>query len=380
MTADRTILVTGGTGTLGREVVRRLVGGPDAPRVVVLARGAASADLLSYTDPVLAEWADRDPRADVRVARGDLLAGPSLGLSPHVHAALASEVTDVLHCAAATTFTLPLVEARAANVAGTEAVLRFAGECRSLRQVGCFSTVYVAGRRTGRIGEDDLDDGRAGFVNSYEQSKHEMERVLRAAMGSLPIAVYRSSTIVGDSRTGAVRGFNAFHHAVRLLYQGLAPMVPGDDAHCVDLVPVDYVASAAVWLFVRRFVPGRTYHLCSGADRSASLGALVDATVDAFYRFRPAWRKRSIEKPAIVDLGTYELFVRSVEETGNDVLKQATRAIQAFAYQLAYPKVFDTRGTSAALEGSGVTAPPVLDYYPRVIRHCIETNWGAAAA
>jgi hypothetical protein len=105
----------------------------------------------------------------------------------------------------------------------------------------------------------------------------------------------------------------------------------------------------------------------------------VDSTVEAFRRYRPAWRKRSIEKPAIVDLPTYELFVRSVEEAGNPVLRQATRAIQAFAYQLAYPKSFDGARTEAALAPSGLTPPHVLDYYPKVIRYCVETNWGAAA-
>jgi hypothetical protein len=104
---------------------------------------------------------------------------------------------------------------------------------------------------------------------------------------------------------------------------------------------------------------------------------LLDATMAAFERHRPAWRKRSIARPALVELATYELFVRSVEEAGNQVLLQATRAVQAFAYQLAYPKVFDARNAEAALVPRGIQAPPVLDYYERIIRWCIETNWGA---
>jgi hypothetical protein len=101
--------------------------------------------------------------------------------------------------------------------------------------------------------------------------------------------------------------------------------------------------------------------------------------MSAFERYRPAWRKRSIVRPALVDLSTYELFVQSVEEAGNTVLLQATRAVQAFAYQLAYPKEFDAERTESALRPVGIEVPPVLSYYDNVVRRCIETNWGAAA-
>jgi nucleoside-diphosphate-sugar epimerase len=359
------MLVTGGTGALGRELVRRLAGG-FASRVVVLSRAESTNG-------------DVGSRGGVRMVRGDLLAGPSLGLSTRARDELSRDVTEILHCAAATRFTLPLEEARAANVGGTLALLEFAARCPSLRRVGCFSTVYVAGRRTGRFAEDDLDDSGAGFVNTYEQSKCEMEREVRRRMPDLPLAVYRLSTLIGDSSTGAVPGFNAFHHALRLLYQGLAPMMPGDPRHRVDVVAVDYVADAACWLFRNRFEAGRTYHLCSGAGRTPPLDELIDAVMEAFHRFRPEWRRRGIEKPAIVSLATYELFVRSVQEAGNEVLVRATRAVQSFAYQLAYPKTFDDARTLAALEGSGLEPPPVLGYLPDVVRTCIDSDWGGRA-
>ena len=242
----------------------------------------------------------------------------------------------------------------------------------------CFSTVYVAGRATGCFGEHDVGSS-AGFVNTYEQSKEEMELLVRERMAQLPIALVRLSTIIGDSRTGEVTGFNAVHHALRLLYQGLAPMVPGQESALVDLIPVDYAAAASHYLFTHVAEPGATYHVCSGAHASATLGALLDATMSAFERYRPAWRKRSIVRPALVDLSTYELFVRSVEEAGNTVLLQATRAVQAFAYQLAYPKVFDAERTESVLRPVGIEVPPVLSYFDNVVRWCIEKNWGAAA-
>jgi nucleoside-diphosphate-sugar epimerase len=360
----RTILVTGGSGTLGRALVARLAAA-DATAVVSLSRGAATSRA-------------GDVPPNVRHLTGDVRAGATLGLPVTECDALRASVTHIVHCAADTTFNRPLAESRATNVDGTRSVLAFARQCPALQRVACFSTVYVAGRTTGCFGEDDVG-GADGFVNNYEQSKAEMETLVREAMGDLPLAIYRLSTIIGDSRTGAVPGLNAIHHALRLLYQGLAPMVPGTETSLVDLIPVDFAARAAGQLFEQAFTPGATYHVCAGAAKSATLGALLDATMTAFERYRPAWRKRSIARPAIVDLNTYELFVRSVEEAGNQVLLQATRAVQAFAYQLAYPKIFDASRTQAALASSGMEVPAVLDYYDRVVRWCVETNWGADA-
>ena len=366
MTTEGTALVTGGTGTLGRELVRRLARDPQAPRIVVLSRHGREAE------PAFP--------SSVRILHGDLRAGAGLDLSVKAREELSAEVTEILHCAAETRFTRSLEEARAVNVVGTRSLMEFAGTCRRLRRFGCFSTVYVAGLRTGRFTEDDLEVGEAGFANSYERSKSEMEREVRAWMADLPVAVYRLSTLMGDSVTGAVGRPNAFHHALSLLYHGLAPMIPGDPQHRVDLVAVDYVAAAACWLFRHRFEAGRTYHLCSGSGKSGTLAELIDAAIDSFHRFRPDWRRRQAEKPAVVDLATYELFVRSVEETGNEVLLRATRAVQSFATQLAYPKIFDTARTEAALGGSGLRPPPVLDVLPKVVRSCIEADWRPTAS
>jgi hypothetical protein len=167
------------------------------------------------------------------------------------------------------------------------------------------------------------------------------------------------------------------HHALRLLYQGLAPMVPGQESALVDLIPVDFAAAASHHLFEHAFSAGATYHLCAGQANSVPLGALLDATTAAFERHRPAWRKRSIARPALVDLDTYELFVRTVEEARNEVLLQATRAVQAFAYQLAYPKIFDARHASAVLAPAGIEPPHVLYYYDAVVRWFFGHEWRA---
>src|SRR5688572_3676168 len=138
--ADRTILVTGGTGTVGRVLVRRFVA--QGASVVVLTRDPArAAGVLP---------------AAARVVTGDVVAEHPLGLAERDRGELQASVTDIVHCAAETTFNRPLEEARVANVGGTRAVLAFARECPRLGRVACFSTVYVAGQMTGCFGETDI--------------------------------------------------------------------------------------------------------------------------------------------------------------------------------------------------------------------------------
>jgi nucleoside-diphosphate-sugar epimerase len=365
----RNVFVTGATGTVGSELLRRLAVRDDTTLNLLVRR-------TGYDRRPQIDYGLRGARVQARlnVLDGDLCDGDMLGLSPDVFDRLTRTTTHVIHCGGSTSFALPLAESRLANVRGTARVLRFARQCERLESAAFFSTVYVSGMREGAFAENDFGDDGRGFVNPYEQSKAEMEELVRAAMVDLPIMLFRLSTVIGDSITGTVHGFNALHHAIRLLYQGLAPMVPGIAETPVDMVSSDYVADAALHLIDNRAGRG-VFHLAAG-ERSASIGDLLSTTIESLIRFRPTWRKRAIEQPLLVDLETYELFVRSVEETGNDVLRNATRSIRTFAYQLAHPKTFATRKTCEALAASGITPKPVLEFYPQIVKYCVDSNWG----
>jgi len=362
------VLLTGATGAVGSELLRRLCARKETTVNALVRRGSAR------QPDIAGILGDMESIARVVVLEGDLRQGPTLGLADIDLDALARETTHIVHCGGSTSFTLPLSEARALNVGGTQAILDFARRCDNLQCVALFSTVYVSGKRSGGFSEDDFGDAGMGFVNSYEHSKAEMEELVLDAMHDLPVLLLRLSTVAGDSNTGMVRGFNAIHHAIRLVYNGLAPMIPGDPDECVDIVSSDFVADAALHLIDH----GDTgvFHLASGAESSSSLADLIAGTVDSLVRFRPAWRKRAIEKPLIVDLDTYDLFVRSVEEAGNEVMLDATRSISTFAYQLAHPKLFDTARTRAALDGSRIAPGRALEFYPRVVKYCLDSSWG----
>jgi nucleoside-diphosphate-sugar epimerase len=347
------VLVTGATGSLGRPLLAALLG-----------RGIERIYAMTHVEPL------QGCAGPIRSSEGDVRAGPDLGLQPCVAEEIRSTITGIVHAAADTRFAAPLDVARAVNSQGTRHVLEFASRCPKLDRLVALSTTHVAGRRSGAIAEDDLEHD-CGFVNAYEASKFEAEREVRARFADLPAAVCRLSTVVGDSVTGAVGRRSAVHEAVLLMYAGLAAMIPGDEQSPVDLIARDYASEAVAWMATGGFEPRRTWHVSAGDD-IITAGELLDLTLACFSVYRPAWRKRAIPRPALVDLPTFELFRRSVELLGEETLRRSTDAVAYFAPQLAFPKRFETRRADTALARGAIVRPPIRDTWWRVVRRLIQ--------
>lgn len=137
------VLLTGGTGSLGRYLALELLAGGSE---LVLGADVTQRDLGLG-------------RAEARL--------------------LAREVDGIVHAAAT----------------GTANVLAFARRVPRLRKLVHVSTAFVAGRRCGRILEHELLH-EAGFVNAYERSQYEAEELVRGFHTVLPIAVVRPSIVV----------------------------------------------------------------------------------------------------------------------------------------------------------------------------------------
>lgn len=359
------VLVTGATGLLGGEVVRRWAALRPAPRLAVLVRDAdrwrRAAERLGL------------PRDAAVVLVGDVTR-EGLGLDADARRRLAREASAVVHLAADTTFSRPLAEARAANTLGTAHVLQAAAEWPHVDRVAFVSTAFVAGRRTGRVPEhaDGAATPEIGWVNAYEQSKAEAERLVWEARPDA--VVLRSSTVACDDATGRVTQRNAVHRALRLFHDGLAAMMPGVEDSALDVVTADYVADAVARLALRESVAGETLHLCAGAG-ALPLGELLDDTYARWARSLE-WRRRAVARPALGDLRVWELFARTVEETGHPRLRQVTRALSHFLPQLALTKRFETARADALL---GCPAPPVRSYWGAMIDHLAATGWRGVA-
>lgn len=373
MTAERTILLTGASGLLGGQILHNLLLNDPSSRILVLLRGNP-ASVPSKFDKLLEDDAVGDFRARVEPLWADL-EQENLGFTPRQLDAVAEPITHIIHSAAAVDFALPYPTARAANYDGTVRLVDFARRAKNLRAFAQISTAHVAGRRTGYVSENELEHS-AGFVNNYEQTKYESEVYLRACMNELPIAVYRTTSLVGDSVMGTVRQFNFFHNAIRLIYHGLVPALPGDPSGHIDLIPVDWAAAVISYLALDNFQPGATYHICAEPPRSFQLQELVEATVDV-YNHSPFSKKHHLKPLQVLPPGQYQALLDKLHAEGRDgKINQIMQPLNYFVPHLALPKIFGAsnlhRDTPA-----GITAPPdIRNYYPQIVEYCLQTQWG----
>jgi nucleoside-diphosphate-sugar epimerase len=345
MPESRSILITGATGLLGRSVLQRLLAADARLRAVVLVRDSSSCASIADTANV---------HGRVTLVEGDLRSA-GLCLTSETLAMIRRQVSAIIHLAASTSFSNTLEDARVVNTTGTLHLLELARECRGFERFAYVSTAFVAGRRTGVITEE-LASPSAGWVNAYEQSKYEAE--LFVCREAADWTILRPATVVCDDRNGAVSQLNAVHRALRLYRAGLVAMMPGINGSTLDVVTTEFVADAIARLALRDDARGKIVHLCAG-EGALPLGELLDMTYACWAR-DSEWRRRGIARPPLVDLATYALFERSIEEVGDASIKRLTRSLSHFVPQLALPKVFDTT-TARALLGDG--APPVRDFW-----------------
>ena len=286
------VFLTGGTGFLGGEIMKRILRNHPKTRLTLLVRSTHRETARERLDRQLLRSFGQEEasryRERVDVVNGDIsLRG--LGMDNDRIQSLQSRVDQVVHCAATIRFDLPLDVARRDNTEGTRNVLTFAGGIARLRRLDYVGTAYVAGKREGLVKEDELDVGQQ-YSNSYERTKMEAEALVREFAQSHPAAIYRPSIIVGDSRTGETTSFQGFYQALlfyRQLYsKGIVLILPADPNAIIDLVPIDYVVDAFFGLMQSEKSIGRVFHLTSGPGNTCTWDELMRMTAE-FTRVPP---------------------------------------------------------------------------------------------
>jgi long-chain acyl-CoA synthetase len=361
----RQILVTGATGALGIPLVSGLLRCEAAERIGLLIRPTDRGGEERFRDLVEhLEARGVGTRPLFRVA-GDLLGGW------YRDEALKRDTEVVLHAAAETRLrSLDCTQERV-NVLGTRRILEWARACPRLSHAVLVSTTCVAGTRAGVIAEASAPEP-PGFINPYERSKWQAERL--ALEAALPIHVARLSTCVGSLHDGEVARPGAFHHALKWLYHGLVPMIPGSPSSRVDLIPTD---TAIVFLAraVQRPPSGVEIHHVAAGDRAVGLEELIEFLAATFGETHAGWRRGQIPRPLIADAATFAEFRRSVNLSRDALLGQVMESMDAFLPALLHPKLYETKHAERLWGGP----LPLPDWRPMtrcIVRFGLRTDWG----
>lgn len=363
--------LTGGTGFVGQELLRHLAA-TSMTRTYCLVREHEGRSAEQRLKRALAKVGVRDDERFVAVA-GDV-AQPELGISPERRASLARDVRTVIHAAADVRFNQSLESVSAVNVAGTRAMLELAQECRrenpDFSHFAYVSTAFVAGRRTGVLDAETWGHG-CGFKNTYEQSKHEAEGLVREASRELPTVIFRPSIVLGAADGSGAKRRDLLYPLVMAFAHWPFPVI-GQDAHVrVDFVPVDFVARAILYLGEATENHGRAFHLAAGPGEDLSMTECTQIVAKAMSRRVVAVPNRIWQR----------LFVPLLARLDSELMERGAELANFFGPYLDQENPrFSMAATDLALSGSGIQRPPLEQALTASVRRTLAAGGAALPA
>jgi nucleoside-diphosphate-sugar epimerase len=377
------VLLTGGTGFVGQEIIWQAAHDPAVVEMVVLIRPKEVKDrktgkVLEVHSPAMRGeqllrrlWlAGALEAKKFRFIAGDV-EEPNLGVSAEDFAELQRTLTHVIHCAASVAFDDPYPTSFGANVQGTLNALSFSEKLQNTPGSPfvahlAIETSYIHGRQTKDISrEDEIVFPRNFYNNYYELTKAmasiETERYMLDR--GLRVVQLCPAIVIGESRAGNNRGdtkvvnapvnvFGRAHEALqhekgsffdRTRAAALARMAllfPGDPTAEINLISVDRVVQGIIAALKRPQAVGERVHLATDNRlRSQQIRDIVYEELGVEIRLADPTTHRTITLPvlskvlgsmgqeklasALEKLGTifggYSEWGQPVHEVGNDV-------------------------------------------------------------
>jgi thioester reductase-like protein len=369
------IFVTGGSGFVGASLLPLLVRDVKIETIYLLLRpGNADSSEIRLETILRKLFVEEDltqAKAKIQGVSGDLTE-ENMGLTQEAYDHLSARVTHVCHIGASTDFGAPLDESRRVNVQGTQRVLDFC-ETSKVKNSGFVrldyvSTAFVAGVKSGRVREEDLDRGQL-FANAYEQSKFEAEQLVLTYREKFPVVVTRPSIVVGDSRNGFTPHFKVLYWPLVLLSKNLMPFIPSKSAAKLDIVPVDYVARGIYTILKSPEALNKTFYLSAGHKRVISIKKFLADT----------YRLTNIIKRPMIPVWVVEMLMWKPFRwiLSKSIWSTIELGSVYRGYLIGSQVEFDSRVSEEFLKSKGLASPPYWDLYKEALfGYCMETKWG----
>jgi nucleoside-diphosphate-sugar epimerase/glutathionylspermidine synthase len=286
------------------------------------------------------------------------------------------EVTHVLHIAGETSFRSSR-RAQQTNVTGTLALAQRMRNIRGLVRFVHVGTAYICGARPpALVHETDHPRDGVRHLVEYTRSKAECELLLQRDFADLPLVVARPSVVVGHTQLGCGPSASIFwyYRAVDILRRVPAPVQTRK-----DIVPVDYVAKALLFLLFNPSLRYRCYHISAGEAAGVSWAEMADVFARCGGRVPEAYdvadfaslTKERARLQELLGAGDENLLLRALEPF--------------FQFSAEVLALFDNR----RLLSEGMPAPPrFTDYLPLCIassgdrgvyQQLVHDVWGSAA-
>ncbi|MFI9388341.1 thioester reductase domain-containing protein [Kutzneria sp. NPDC052558] len=340
--APRTLFLTGATGFLGAFILAELLG-RTADTVHCLVRAKDDAHGIERIRDGLTGfgiWRDEyQPR--IRPVPGDLTR-PLLGMSEQTFSRLASDIDVIYHAGAQVNFVYPYAALKAANVGGTQEVIRLAvrHHVKPVHYVSAIDAMVKLGEV--RVKEDDPLP-LSPIPHGYVQSKWAAERAVAAAQAKgLQVSIYRPWLIGAHSQTGVC---HTSDYVLRLLHGCLEAGIVPSHEESLNISTVDFFSSALVHISLNDENIGKPYHLAN--PRGEPLPDLYERIRSFGYRLDElpyeVWRDR-LNRTLPPASAAYSVLPLIPEHPAPEGAR--------------HPSIDCTRSL-AALEGTGITCAPL---------------------
>jgi NAD(P)-dependent dehydrogenase (short-subunit alcohol dehydrogenase family) len=348
--------VTGATGFIGRNLVELLLEGDGT--IYVLVREGSRGRL----EELRSRWGASEGRVVPII--GDL-SEPGLGISDEDVERLRGEVDHLFHLAAIYDMTADEETQRIANVEGTRHMVELADAIEAGR-IHMVSSIAAAGLFRGTFLESMFDEAEDLDTHPYFRTKHESERVVREE-STRPWRVYRPGIVVGHSETGEmdkIDGPYYFFKLIRRIRNAVPQWIPmvGVEGREINIVPVDFVVKAMDHIahIEDPALDGKAFHLTDPKPLTA--GQVIDTFAQAAHAPQTSVRVPAGAMEALQPLVKMLVNGAPLGRTLTDAVLAEFGIPSTVLVYVNYPTSFDSRRTQAALEGTGITVPPLQAY------------------
>ena len=349
----KSIFLTGATGFLGAYLLQELLAKTSADIYCLVRKSDRQAtERLQNNLKQYSLW-DKTVSSRIIPVVGDL-SQPKLGLDDDSFENLARAIDVIYHSAAMLNYVYPYSAMKAANVLGTQEVLRLACQSKTkpvhyVSSVAVFESLAYAGQI---VSESDSFDHWQGIDLGYSQTKWVAEKLVKiAGERGLPIAIYRPPLIAGHSKTG-ISNTDDF---ICLMLKGCIQMGSFPDLdYLLDMSPVDYVSQSIVHLSQQSESIGQAFHLQH--PQPIHISKIVQLLGFVGY---------NIDK---VPYQQWQVDLKNTVQPNNPLftlqpfLLEKRTSAQLTVLELYLQKnrpTISCQDTLAALNGSGISCPPI---------------------